>query len=76
MKPFRLSKFMTIPPSDERKLLETVEADDAPFDSEASRKSRVKHQKVKTGCYTCKYATLISMLQNYAIHAMLARADY
>ncbi|CCD52888.1 similar to transcription factor Cys6 [Botrytis cinerea T4] len=54
MKPFRLSKFMTIPPSDERKLLKTVEADDAPFDSEASRKSRVKHQKVKTGCYTCK----------------------
>ncbi|KAK6606350.1 hypothetical protein H4I96_04812 [Botrytis cinerea] len=53
MKPFRLSKFMTIPPSDERKLLKTVEADDAPFDSEASRKSRVKHQKVKTGCYTC-----------------------
>ncbi|KAF7900591.1 uncharacterized protein EAF01_007893 [Botrytis porri] len=54
MKPFRLSKFMTIPPLDEKHLIKTVEADNAPFESEASRKSRVKHQKVKTGCYTCK----------------------
>ncbi|KAJ8071592.1 hypothetical protein OCU04_001915 [Sclerotinia nivalis] len=52
MKPFRLSKFMTIPPSDERKLLKNLEAINATF--EDSRKSRVKHQKVKTGCYTCK----------------------
>ncbi|APA05537.1 hypothetical protein sscle_01g003070 [Sclerotinia sclerotiorum 1980 UF-70] len=52
MKPFRLSKFMTIQPSDERKLLKDLEAINATL--EDSRKSRVKHQKVKTGCYTCK----------------------
>ncbi|KAI9640677.1 hypothetical protein NHQ30_010986 [Ciborinia camelliae] len=54
MKPFRLSKFMNIPPSDERKLLKNVEPNNVAFESEASRRSRVKHQKVKTGCYTCK----------------------
>lgn len=59
MKPFRLSKFMSIPPSDEKKLLKGVELKDVPFETEASRKSRVKHQKVKTGCYTCKYASPI-----------------
>ncbi|ESZ95590.1 hypothetical protein SBOR_4027 [Sclerotinia borealis F-4128] len=67
MKPFRLSKFMTIPPSDEKKYLKDVESNNGTFESEASRKSRVKHQKVKTGCYTCKYASLISMLQYHAL---------
>lgn len=57
MKPFRLSKFMTMPPADERKHLKSVEANNVAYESEALRKSRVKHQKVKTGCYTCKYAT-------------------